>query len=218
MARDYVRVMEHLGHKQFFLCGHDRGARVGHALLTIYPSAVSKAILLDICPTLSMFMATDQRLATAYYHCFFLIQPSPFPENMILSNPRLFAEKSLLGLASTSISPFGTEAFAAYFAGLFNPASVYAMCENYRAAATVDLKDLRENISEGRKIECPLRVLWGKKGVIEECFDAVKDWREVAEERMVDQGSKAVESGHYIPEEEMPEELLVHVKEFLVDG
>ncbi|TKA72450.1 hypothetical protein B0A49_07240 [Cryomyces minteri] len=210
--------MEHLGHKQFFLCGHDRGARVGHALLTIYPSAVSKAILLDICPTLSMFMATDQRLATAYYHCFFLIQPSPFPENMILFNPRLFAEKSLLGLASTSISPFGTEAFAAYFAGLFNPASVYAMCENYRAAATVDLKDLRENISEGRKIEGPLRVLWGKKGVIEECFDAVKDWREVAEERMVDQGSKAVESGHYIPEEEMPEELLVHVKEFLVDG
>ncbi|TKA79161.1 hypothetical protein B0A49_02800 [Cryomyces minteri] len=217
MARDCVRVMEYLGHSRFFLCGHDRGARVGHALLTTYPSAAIKAIFLDISPTLKMFDSTDQQLATAYYHWFFLIQPSPFPEDMILASPRLFAEKSLLGLTATSIDLFGPDAFAAYVAGLSDPASVHAMCEDYRAAATVDLDDARADEREGRRIGCPLRVLWGAKGVIEKCFDAVKDWSEVAEEGMVDKGSGAVGSGHYIPEE-VPEELLGHVREFLVDG
>jgi len=161
-----------------------------------------------------MFHATNQVLATTYFHWFFLIQPTPFPEKVILASPRLFAEKQIGGMHA-DMSVFGKEPFDAYVAGLSDPESVHAQCEDYRAAASVDMDDSKEDIKEGRKIRCPIRVLWGKYGLIEKCFDAVKEWEAVSERGMVDKESGALDSGHYIPEE-VPEVLLKHILEFLV--
>lgn len=91
--------------------------------------------------------------------------------------------------------------------------TVHGMCEDYRASASIDLEEQKKDVEQGRKIKCPLRVLWGKSGVIEKQFDALAEWRNVSEE-MVD--GQTVDSGHYIPEE-VPEVLLKHIKEFLRD-
>lgn len=212
MARDCAVVMEQLGHKSFYLCGHDRGARVGHKLCVDYPDRVKKAIFLDICPTLAMYEATNFEFASAYFHWFFLIQKSPLPESMILGNSRGVAEMFMGGRQGDGLKIFEKECFEEYVKALSDPDTVHSMCQDYRAAATLDMEEQRKDITDGKQIKCPLKVLWGKHGVVEKCFDAVAEWRKVTDESVSVDGY-AVESGHYIPEQ-APEEVIDSITEF----
>ncbi|WQF81175.1 Putative alpha/beta hydrolase-1, epoxide hydrolase [Colletotrichum destructivum] len=216
MARDCVTVMDHLGYagKPFFVCAHDRGARVAHKLCVDSPDRVRAVVLLDICPTLVMYKTTDFRFARAYFHWFFFIQQAPLPEELIGASPKRFAELFMLGRDPRSITVFGQDNFDYYVSVLEQPESVHAMCNDYRASATLDLEEAEADLAAGRLIRSPLLVLWGKQGVIEECFDAVKEWQAVTSEDISVKGY-SVESGHYIPEQ-APDDVVKAITEFLV--
>ena len=127
MAQDQVEVMRALGFGRFRLCAHDRGARVAHRLCVDHPLHVERAMLLDIAPTLAMYEHTDMAFASAYWHWFFLIQPSPFPETLINATPDFYIGK-LMGLRHAGLEPFAPEAMATYAAAMREPACVHAMC------------------------------------------------------------------------------------------
>ena len=196
MAQDQVSLMAAFGFEHFALCGHDRGARVAHRLCMDHPDAVSRAMLLDIAPTLAMYERTSMAFAAAYWHWFFLIQPAPFPETLINAEPDFYIEK-LMGLRHAGLTPFAPDAMAAYTAAMRDPARVHAMCEDYRAAATIDLEHDRADREAGRRLALPLRVLWGEHGVVARCFEPLALWQEVA----TDISGQALPCGHYIPEE-----------------
>ncbi|UPK99648.1 hypothetical protein LCI18_010583 [Fusarium solani-melongenae] len=212
MARDCIDVMDSLGFTDFYVCAHDRGARVAHKLCVDYPDRVRKVILLDICPTLSMFTKTDFDFAKAYFHWFFLIQDAPLPEMMIANRSRQFAELFMGGRQKDGLKLFDPECFDFYAKSLEDEAAVHAMCNDYRASATLDLDEAREDLKQGHRIRSPLLVLWGKHGVIEKCFEAVKEWKDVTEPGVPVEGY-SVESGHYIPEH-APEEVVSAVLKF----
>ncbi|OBS24462.1 hypothetical protein FPOA_05004 [Fusarium poae] len=215
MARDCIDVMDALGHNgSFFVCAHDRGARVAHKLAVDYPDRIRKFILLDICPTLSMYTKTDFDFANAYFHWFFLIQKEPLPETLITAKPRELAEMFMGGRQGDGVAIFEPDCFDIYAKSLEDYATVHGMCNDYRASATLDLEEARQDLKNGRKIKSPLLVLWGKHGVIEKCFDAIKEWKDVTEDGVSVQGH-SVDSGHYIPEQ-APGEVVASIKEFLV--
>ena len=211
MAQDQLDVMRQLGYQRFALCAHDRGARVAHRLGMDHPDAVSQMMLLDIAPTLAMYEATDMAFAAAYWHWFFLIQPAPFPETLINAEPDFLVDK-LLGLrhAGAAASPFAPDAMAAYVAAMREPARVHAMCEDYRASATIDLDHDRADRDAGRKLQMPVRVLWGEHGVVARCFEPLKVWQEVC----ADVSGTTLPCGHYLPEE-APERLLDEILNFI---
>lgn len=196
MAADQVEVMRHFGHERFLVCAHDRGARVAHRMALDHAHAVERLMLLDIAPTLAMYEQTDREFATLYFHWFFLIQPEPLPETLIEANPDVYIER-VMGSRHAGLAPFAPKALGAYRAALRQPGAVHAMCEDYRASATIDLDHDRADLERGNKVACPLRVLWGQEGVIERCFDPLAEWRKVAR----DVSGRSLPCGHYIPEE-----------------
>lgn len=212
MARDFVSVMDQLGFETFYICSHDRGARVAHKLCVDYPDRVRKVILLDICPTLSMYSATDFEFAKAYFHWFWLIQPTPLPETMINSNPRKILELLMCGRLGAEADIFDPECFDYYQTMMENPAAVHAMCNDYRASATLDMDESRQDLKQGRMIKCPVRVLWGKHAVVEKQFKAVQEWRAVTEKGVAVDGH-SVEAGHYIPEQ-VPDDVVATARDF----
>ena len=208
MARDQVAVMRKLGFESFNLCGHDRGARVSYRLAVDYPEAVQRLMLLDISPTLAMYEQTTMEFARAYWWWFFLIQPTPFPESMIAAAPETYLQKKI-GWGHAGMSAFTPETYAAYLSYVSDPATMHAMCEDYRAAASIDLEHDRADREAGKKIACPVYVIWGEHGVINSCFQPIADWQRVAD----DVRGRTLQCGHYIPEE-VPEELLLEMREF----
>ena len=207
MAKDMVEAMSALGHRSFHVVGHDRGARVAHRLARDHGSRVKSLTVLDISPTLKMYQRTDKAFATAYYHWFFLIQRPPLPE-MLLKNqvPKYILGR--IGRGPGGIKVFDKNAVSQYVKAFKDPRCIHATCEDYRAAATIDLvhdkKDLR------KKIRMPMLVLWGKQGVIEAMFKPLSDWREVA----ADVRGRALDCGHFLPEER-PAEVLAELRRFL---
>ncbi|KAH8174490.1 alpha/beta hydrolase fold domain-containing protein [Sarocladium implicatum] len=212
MAKDCIEVMTLLGFDSFYICAHDRGARVAHKLCVDFPERVRKTILLDICPTLSMYKNTDFEFAKSYFHWFFLIQAAPLPETMISGNPRKMLELFMGGRQTGGLSIFDKECFEYYVSVMEKPEAVHAMCNDYRASATLDLDEARADLREGRLLKCPLRVHWGAHGVIEKCFDAVKEWQAVSEEGTHVEGWK-LDSGHYVPEQ-LPDAVVSSIVEF----
>ena len=194
MARDMVELMRDLGHTQFMLAGHDRGGRVSHRLTLDHPEAVLRVAVLDISPTRVMYGKTDQAFATAYYHWFFLIQPFDLPERLIGADPIYYLHRKL-GSWGTGTTHFDPRAMAEYERCFRDPAAIHAMCEDYRAAASIDLE--HDATDEDKRIACPLLVLWGEKGVVHRLFDPLADWRGAAS----DVRGKALPCGHYLPEE-----------------
>jgi hypothetical protein len=141
-----------------------------------------------------------------------LIQQAPLPETMILSDPRKIAEMFMGGRQADGLKIFEKESFDAYVKALSDPVAVHAMCNDYRASATVDMDESRTDIESGRLNKVPLRVLWGKFGVVEKCFKAVEEWKKVSADGVHVDGY-AVESGHYIPEQ-VPNDLLKAIQDF----
>jgi haloacetate dehalogenase len=206
MAKDQAGVMAALGHERFFLCGHDRGARVAHRLAVDHAARVMKLVTLDIAPTLAMYEQTTEAFARAYWHWFFLILPAHVPERMIASDAKLFLRNKMAESIARNV--FAPEAFAEY-ERCFTAGAIHASCEDYRAAATIDLVHDRADRDAGRHVTCPLLALWGERGIIGRCFQPLDEWRRVA----VDVRGHGVPSAHYIPEE-VPEILAQELESF----
>ena len=210
MALDMVELMGDLGYDRFRLVGHDRGGRVAHRLCLDHPQAVERVAVLDISPTRIMYGKTDQGFATAYYHWFFLIQPFDLPERLIGANPKFYLHWKLGGWGSAGTSFFDPRAMAEYERCFAHTETIRATCEDYRAAASIDLEHNAADAS--RRIECPLLVLWGEKGIVNRYFKPLADWLSVA----TDVRGKTLPCGHYLAEER-PEETLAELRTFLAD-
>ena len=208
MALDMLGLMRGLGFERFGVLAHDRGARVAHRLAADHPQAVSRAMLLDIAPTLAMYAGTDEAFARAYWHWFFLIQPAPLPERLIEADPVAYL-RDLMGRRHGGLAVFAPEAMAEYERCIAVAGSAAAMCEDYRASAGIDLEHDRADRAAGQRLAMPLRVLWGAHGVVAACFDPLNLWREVA----ADVSGSALACGHYIAEE-APAALLAQAFDF----
>jgi haloacetate dehalogenase len=210
MAADLLALMAHLGHTRFKLLAHDRGARVAHRLAMDHPQAVQRLVLLDIAPTLAMYEQTTEAFARAYWHWFFLIQPAPAPERFIDSSVPGYLQATM-GARSGGFAPFDPRALAEYERCLASPGAAHATCEDYRAAAGIDLQHDRADRAAGLQLQAPLLALWGAEGVVQRCFNPLAEWQKVA----VDVRGQALPCGHYIAEE-APQALLDAALPFLL--
>jgi len=208
MATDMVHVMQDLGHEKFFLAGHDRGGRVAHRLAIDHARRVSGLCVLDIAPTREMYANTDDTFARAYWHWFFLIQPAPFPEGLINADSDGYL-KYKLNLGYGGLDNFDESALEEYLRCYRNPETVRASCEDYRAAAGIDIN--HDNDDGDYKLTCPLQVLWGQHGIINRCFDAEALWKQRAESVTVAE----LPCGHYLAEE-LPNETAEHMRTFFL--
>lgn len=211
MAADQVEMMSQLGFSRFFLAGHDRGARVAHRLGLDYPETVDRLAVLDIAPTATMYARTDRVFATGYYHWFFLIQPSPLPERLIGADPGFYLRSKLAAWSKGDSETFTEDAVAEYIRCFSDAACIAATCEDYRAAATIDL--IHDEEDRGKRLEMPVLALWGDKGLVGRLYDVQRIWSEHA---MVVEGVP-LPAGHFLPEE-VPDETANALKRFFVPG
>ena len=210
MAWDQVALMRELGFGRFHVVGHDRGGRVGHRMAADHPDSVASLTVLDIAPTLAMYEGATDAFARAYWHWFFLILPAHVPERMIGADAGLYLREKMGETLSRGV--FAPEAWAEY-ERCFTPGAIHASCEDYRAAASIDLEHDRADRDAGRKLACPLLALWGAHGVVERCFDALGEWRRVADNVQ----GRALPAGHYLPEE-VPDLVAEAVENFTSRG
>jgi len=210
MAKDMAEVMTRLGHQRFHLVGHDRGGRVAHRLARDYGSGARSRVIslavLDISPTLKVFRSTDQALATAFYHWFFLIQRAPLPELMIGGMRRDYLLRRI-GRGQVGLRVF-PPAVVREYVRCFDARGVHATCEDYRAAATIDLVHDKRDLK--KKLQMPVLALWARQSPVGTQFDCLADWREVAK----DVRGKALACGHFLPEEK-PRQVLRELRRFL---
>lgn len=195
MAADQVELMQRLGFDRFSLAGHDRGARVAHRLALDHPAVLDRLVLLDIVPTATAYAQTDQAFASAYFHWFFLIQPAPLPERLIGADPDFFLRHLLGAWDRSGPSAYAGEALDEYLRCFRDPACIAATCEDYRAAATIDLQHDADDAQ--RRIEAPLLVLWGARGIVGRLFDVPATWHGKAH----DLRCQPLDAGHFLPEE-----------------
>jgi haloacetate dehalogenase len=209
MAQDQVDVMRHYGHERFSVAAHDRGARVAHRLCLDHPESVKKVCLMDIAPTLTMYRGTNQEFANKYMWWFFLIQPAPLPEHMIGLDPEFYLREIFRGLNKTpgAIAPDTMNEYARAFS---NAAAIHASCEDFRAAADIDLEMDKADDATGNKIQCPLQVLWGGKGTVGSLWDVLAAWREKCATSVT---GTALDCGHFLAEER-PQDVLTALFQF----
>jgi len=211
MAQDQVEVMAALGFNKFMAAGHDRGARVLHRMCLDHPDAVERAAILDIIPQHHLFNNVTQAWATASYHWFFMIQPFDMPERLMSADPDYFITKKL-SKSKQGLSFFGKEALEEYKRCFRNPATVHAMCEDYRATATVDLAMDTKDFAAGKKIACPALILWGATGAVGRNHKPAEVWKDYATDIAA---FEPLPCGHYM-QEEMPDRIVDHYRKFFV--
>jgi haloacetate dehalogenase len=209
MARDQVELMRRLGFESFSVCGHDRGARCAYRLALDRPGCVERLAVLDIVPTGDALRLADVRFARAFWHWFFLGHPEDLPERMIGADPDEFYFRQ--GYQRQEL--FAPAALEDYLRCVRRPETIHAMCEDYRAGLTIDF-ELDEADRGARRIECPVLVLWGGRGRVEELYDDVLGiWRGWAD----DVTGRALDCGHFLAEE-VPEETLAELLAFFDAG
>lgn len=206
MARDQVEVMSHLGFETFFVAGHDRGGRVAHRMALDYPQHVSKVAVLDIVPTARLYHDSTRAFATAYFWWYFLIQPAPLPETLIGNSVEFWISEKLGKAAPGAVS---SAAFAEYLRCFRDPETIHASCEDYRAAASIDLA--HDVADEDRKVECPLLALWGEHAPMHRLYDVAATWRE----RATNVTGKCLPGTHYFVEE-IPELVAADLRSFFL--
>jgi haloacetate dehalogenase len=210
MAQDQVEAMAALGFPVFRAVGHDRGARVVHRMTLDHPHAVVQAVVLDIVPTLTVFRTVNQAVATGYYHWFFLIQGGGLPERLIGADPEFYLTHKLRQWCGPDKAAITHEAFAAYLRSFRDPVAIHASCEDYRAAASIDL--VHDEADLATKITCPLLALWGTEGLVGRHYDPLAIWRD----RAAEVRGRPLPCGHFLPEE-CPEEVLTELLAFFTD-
>jgi haloacetate dehalogenase len=194
MARDQVALMAKLGFERFAVAGHDRGGRVAYRLALDHRERVTRLAVLDILPTGEHYRRADAAFARGYFHWFFMVQPAPLPERLIAADPELFYKRS------RNTDFFAPEALADYRAFWAEPEAIHAMCEDYRAGIGIDWR-LDEADRGQRKIACAMLALWGAQNLVGQIYDPLAVWRDWAD----DVSGRALDCGHYLPEEK-PEE------------
>ncbi len=212
MGRDQVEVMQYLGFQKFAVVGHDRGGRVAHRMALDYPDRLTKLTILDIVPTYTMYQNVSKEFATVFYHWFLLVQPPPFPETLIAHSAEYFLKTLLFRLGGEVPGEaipawIGESAFAEYLRCFSDRASIGAICEDYRATASIDLV---HDADQSQKIQCPLLVLWAEKGPFHRMYNVLETWRE----RATQISGKVLAGGHFLPEQ-MPQELMGEIRPFL---
>jgi haloacetate dehalogenase len=199
-ALDQVEVMSSLGFESFAVAGHDRGGRVAYRMALDHPGRVERAAVLDVVPTGETWARADARLARTYWHWTFLAQPAPLPERLIAGDPDAFFDLHLRGQLGLGEEPrrHPDGVLESYRRSLYDPVAVEAMCEDYRAGASVDAEDDDADRANGRRIECPLLVLWAGRGALPRLYPSVVDvWRPWAE----DIAGATIDARHFMAEE-----------------
>lgn len=209
MGLDQVEVMEHFGFKEFFLVGHDRGARTAFRMALDHPDRVRKFASIDIVPTHHVWMAFPRGWALHSYHWMFMAQPYDFPERLLSSNLEYYMKKKLEKHmhGQGGLEP---EAVAEYIR-CCTPEQIHGVCEDYRAAATIDFEMDTKDFEAGNRIRCPVLVLWGAKSHVEQHFKPREVWPQYAANIA---GFEALPAGHY-PQEQAPEETYRALSNFL---
>jgi haloacetate dehalogenase len=202
MARDQVEVMRQLGFERFAVAGHDRGGRCAYRLALDHPDRVSRLAVLDIVPTAEMWRRADMRFGLVNWHWFFLAQPAPLPERLLERSPDEYYFRS-------GRERFDAEALADYLRCVRRPETIHAMCEDYRAGATYDLDVDEADLQAGRKIDCPVLVLWAGRDELEEWWDVLEIWRGWAG----DVRGRPLDCGHFLAEE-APDETYEELRAF----
>lgn len=204
MAQDAVALMAHFGFDRFDVAGHDRGGRVGYRLALDHPAAVRRLTVLDIIPTGEVWARADDRFALAYWHWTLLAQPYPFPETLIARDPDWFLFDVQFGGAVRDYPEFAEYSWFAR-----DPAVILAICEDYRAGATSDRAADDADRAAGRRIACPVQVLWSAGGPVGTWYDPLAVWRDWAD----DVTGRGLDGGHFLPEEN-PAETLAALRAF----
>jgi haloacetate dehalogenase len=210
MAGDVLALMRQLGHDRFDVAGHDRGGRAGYRLALDHPDAVRRLTVLDVVPTGEVWARADDRFALGYWHWTMLAQPAPIPETLIARDPDWFFFDIQFGGRLGALSG---PSFAEYSRQVHDPAVVTAICEDYRAGATVDRADDDTDRAAGRRITCPVQVLWSAGGPVGTWYDPVAVWRAWAPDVI----GEAIDGGHFLPEEN-PDATLAALRRFHHDG
>jgi haloacetate dehalogenase len=210
LAIDQVQAMASLGHERFAVAGHDRGGRVAYRMALDHPDRVSALAVLDIVPTADVWARADDRLALAYWHWGFLAQPAPLPERLIAGDPDAYFDHHLLRIGlGTDAARYPEPVMTAYRRQLQDAGAVNAICEDYRAGATVDRQ--LDEADRGREIGCPVLCLWAGRGALPLLYgDVLAVWRPWAP----DVSGRAVDASHFLVED-CPEEVAGELATFL---
>jgi len=198
MALDGIEVMKHLGYDQFRMVGHDRGGRVGRRMALDHPDKVLKLAVLDIVPAHYLYSHVTIEFVQAYFHWFNDLRPAPGPEN------------ELKAAADNQLARATNEIQIEYLRNNIDPASIHAMCEDYRASASIDLKIDEADIKAGKKIQCPLHVLWAATGSMGKLYDVLTIWKDEG----VNVTGKGLPGNHSL-QESAPKETLAELQQFL---
>jgi haloacetate dehalogenase len=212
MGQDIIALMRALGHVRFAVVGHDRGARVGYRLALDEPGSVARLVLLDIIPTIAMWEGMNAARAMQVYHWTFLAQPEPIPEKLIQADPAGWLDHTIASWTrAKELKAFHPLALRSYIDSFNDPSRIHAACEDYRAGATTDVEHDRADLDAGRKIACPVLVLWGEAGIPAKGESPLAIWRGSFAPQAQGQ---AIASGHFLPEEN-PADTLAAVEPFL---
>jgi haloacetate dehalogenase len=199
MARDVIALMERLGHARFAVAGHDRGGRVAYRMALDHPEQLTQVAVLDVLPTSTVWERADARFALAYWPWSMLAQAEPLPERLMQAASDAMVDGALDGWGSEPAA-FETAVRAAYAAPLRDPAHAHAICEEYRAAATLDREHDAADRAAGRRIACPVLALWSAGGPLDTWYrDAggpLALWRQWC----TDLSGHSLDGGHFFPE------------------
>jgi len=198
MAQDGVDVMEHLGYREFFMVGHDRGGRVGRRMALDHPDRVRKLVVMDIVPAHYLYSHVTIEFVQAYFHWFNYLRPAPGPENELKA-----ANDAQLARATSDVQ-------REYLRTMTNPATIHAMCEDYRASASIDLGYDEADRKAGKKIQCPLLTLWAATGAMGKLYDVLNIWKDEG----VNVTGKGLPGNHSL-QESAPKETLAEIQQFL---
>jgi haloacetate dehalogenase len=210
MAQDQVEVMQALGFTEYYVCGHDRGGRAAHRMALDYPNRIKKVAFLDIVPTHHLLNNIKKAWAVDSYHWFFMAQPYDYPEQMIIAYGLERYIRRKLDKKGVGMSAFTPEALAEYIR-CCTPENIHAVCENYRAAVSIDL--IHDEADLQRKLALPVLVLWGERSHVNRSYQPIAAWRE----RAIDVRGKMLACGHY-PAEQVPDETYAELRAFFSAG
>lgn len=203
MALDGVEVMKHLGYDKFLMVGHDRGGRVGRRMAIDHPDVVTKLVVMDIVPAHYLYSHVTIEFVQAYFHWFNYLRPAPGPEDELLKQNTAPPRRPVTDVAQLEYRRLNSD-----------PAMLHAMCEDYRASASLDLKIDEADLKAGKRIQCPVRVLWAANGAMGRLYDVLGIWKSEGADDGARISGKGLPGNHSL-QESAPKETLAELQTFL---